>query len=253
MILAKLIFFFLKLTLKEAMCKLCAGKAANAEYLSICDAVTELPHLPLLKELYAAYSQLRVLPDLPSLVVLDISDTSISEIPHLPMLEVLDAANSKITSIPSGMPLLKTLDCTDTNVYSIPGDLVSLESIFCANTFISEIPEYLTQLKTISCVETLVRFIPNFPTLARLYCESGTHCYSPRIVIGPEYFYAKGKFAGFVSFGYIQVEYKLVNAFTKLKRLIHWKAKLPTLWKIAEYYTARKYSPENVLLYISLD
>jgi hypothetical protein len=72
-------------------------------------------------------------------------------------------------------------------------------------------------------------------------------------VIGPEYFYAKGKFAGFVSFGYIQVEYKLVNAFTKLKRLIHWKAKLPTLWKIAEYYTARKYSPENVLLYISLD
>jgi hypothetical protein len=28
---------------------------------------------------------------------------------------------------------------------------------------------------------------------------------------------------------------------------------LPTLWKIAEYYTKKKYSPENILKYIKLD
>jgi hypothetical protein len=28
---------------------------------------------------------------------------------------------------------------------------------------------------------------------------------------------------------------------------------LPILWKIAEYYTAKKYSPENIFKYINLD
>jgi Leucine-rich repeat (LRR) protein len=235
------------------MCRLCAGQAADADYLSICESVIDLPYLPLLKELYAANSQLQSIPDLPSLAVLDISGTSVRVLPKMPVLEILDAAYSQITIIPNGMPLLKTLDCTDTEVSTIPEDLLSLENLYCSNTLVTKIPDCLTSLKTISCVETSIQFIPNFPILDRLYCESGTHCYSSRVVIGPDYFYSLGKYPGFVSFGCIQVEHEYVNAFTKLRQLIHFKAKLPTLWKIAEYYTARKYAPNNALRYISLD
>lgn len=39
----------------------------------------------------------------------------------------------------------------------------------------------------------------------------------------------------------------------KIQRLFRWVKKLPILWKIAEYYSAKKYKPENILKYIKLD
>jgi hypothetical protein len=45
----------------------------------------------------------------------------------------------------------------------------------------------------------------------------------------------------------------------EIKKIIslqkYWKLykNLPTLWEIAEYYTKKKYSPENILKYIELE
>lgn len=39
----------------------------------------------------------------------------------------------------------------------------------------------------------------------------------------------------------------------KIKRWYKNLKRLPVLWKIAEYYTARKYHPDNALKYIKLD
>lgn len=44
-----------------------------------------------------------------------------------------------------------------------------------------------------------------------------------------------------------------VKKIIKLQRFIKLYIRLPTLWKIAEYYTKKKYSPENILKYINLE
>ena len=44
-----------------------------------------------------------------------------------------------------------------------------------------------------------------------------------------------------------------INEIIKIQRLFRWNKKLPVLWKIAEYYTAKKYSPENALKYAYLN
>ena len=41
-----------------------------------------------------------------------------------------------------------------------------------------------------------------------------------------------------------------VKKIIKLQRYIKLYLKLQTLWKIAEYYTKKKYAPENALKYI---
>ena len=52
----------------------------------------------------------------------------------------------------------------------------------------------------------------------------------------------------------LKVPKELINIkIIKLQRYIKLYIKLPILWKIAEYYTKKKLSPENVLKYINLE
>lgn len=44
-----------------------------------------------------------------------------------------------------------------------------------------------------------------------------------------------------------------IDPANKIKRWYKNLKRLPVLWKIAEYYTARKYHPDNALKYIKLD
>lgn len=44
-----------------------------------------------------------------------------------------------------------------------------------------------------------------------------------------------------------------VKKLIKLQRFIKLYIRLPILWRIAEYYTKKKYAPENILKYINLE
>ncbi len=44
-----------------------------------------------------------------------------------------------------------------------------------------------------------------------------------------------------------------IDQIIKIQRLFRWNKKLPVLWKIAEYYTAKKYAPDYALKYINLE
>ena len=43
------------------------------------------------------------------------------------------------------------------------------------------------------------------------------------------------------------------NAAKIIQNRFKWNKNLPTLWKIAEYYTKQKYSPNSIMKYIKLD
>jgi hypothetical protein len=51
---------------------------------------------------------------------------------------------------------------------------------------------------------------------------------------------------------YSRVEDKIIKI-QRLYRLYKWNKHKKSLWEIAEYYTAKKYSPSNILNYIELD
>lgn len=44
-----------------------------------------------------------------------------------------------------------------------------------------------------------------------------------------------------------------INPVLKIQRYWRLYKKFPTLWKISEYYTSKKYSPNNILKYIDLN
>ena len=51
-------------------------------------------------------------------------------------------------------------------------------------------------------------------------------------------------------------EFYKLNEFYYINKIIKWykhHKKIKILWKIAEYYTKKKYSPENIIKYINLD
>ncbi len=43
------------------------------------------------------------------------------------------------------------------------------------------------------------------------------------------------------------------NAAIKIQRMYKWRKRLPILYKVIEYYTAKKYSPANILCYVELE
>jgi hypothetical protein len=50
----------------------------------------------------------------------------------------------------------------------------------------------------------------------------------------------------------IKRQKRIKNGFIKFIKLYKKYKWLKTLWKIAEYYTAKKYSPDNIIKYIDL-
>jgi Leucine-rich repeat (LRR) protein len=203
------------------------------------------------------------LPEFENLQWLNCGFTGVSEIPLYPQLTELDCTGTNVHDLPCGMTDLECLECSDTHISELPKDLTSLYILNAANTFISEIPRELTNLYKVDISDTLVTEIPKELTgLDSLTCFNTKVTKIPsEIYLGElisdikiiEYPY---EIIGYKKYGNIlinnTVDFK-ESSFTKLQRFFRFKKKLPTLWKIAEYYTARKYSPENILLYISLD
>ena len=47
--------------------------------------------------------------------------------------------------------------------------------------------------------------------------------------------------------------YRNINKINRIQNWYRFWKRQPVLWRIADYYTARKYAPENILKYVSLD
>jgi len=145
----------------------------------------------------------------------------ITEIPNLPNLKILDCSHTNITEIPN-LPNLEKLYCYKIEIKEIP-NLPNLEILWCYNTNITEIPN-LPNLEKLYCHNTNITEIPNLPNLEMLYWDY-KKCNNKQEV--------KELCSKFI------IKRKVLN-------LYRFKKKLPTLWKIAEYYTAIKYHPDNI-------
>jgi Leucine-rich repeat (LRR) protein len=122
---------------------------------------------------------------------------------------------NKIKEIPKGLVNLRNLDISNTQIKEIPKELINLNNLWCDNTKIKEIPKELINLNYI-------------------YCNA-------------DYIWDKS---------WHKTENEINNIIPLQK---FWKrngkfiVKLPTLWKIDEYYSAKNYSPENIMKYVNLD
>jgi len=175
---------------------------------------------------------------------------TIKEIPILPNLQKLDCYECKnIKEIPN-LPNLQRLVCSNTDIKEIP-HLSNLQQLICSNTDIKEIP-YLSNLQQLICYECKnIKEIPNLPNLQELNCSNTEIKKIPilhnlqilRYDIG--YF---NDFIGFYPFNNKPIKhfYKTQTLKRKLLNLHRLNKKWKTLWKISEYYTAKKYNTDNL-------
>lgn len=128
---------------------------------------------------------------------------------------------------------LTKLDCKCCNkIQEIPKELVNLIYLNCFKcTNLLYIPKELINLKKLEIRRTKVKRIPKELMNLR------------HVKFGP---------ACFWDVSWLKDNFP-INKIIPLQR--YWKLyrKLPTLWKIAEYYTKKRYSPENILKYIELE
>ncbi len=142
---------------------------------------------------------------------------------------------------------LTELNCNDCqSIKKIPSILVNLTKINCDNTKIKKIPKELVNLYYIDCRKTKIKEIPKeLVNLGRLDCDRTAPpppfnfiYYIHNVVIQDK--------------SWFKTKYE-IKKIIKLQKYIKLYLKLPTLWRIAEYYTKKKYSPENILKYINLE
>lgn len=160
-----------------------------------------------------------------------------------------------ITEIPKELVNLIELYCWDSQIEVIPKELVNLKQLHCSHTQVKEIPKELVNLTEIDCDYTNIKEIPKeLVNLTFLHCPNTQIKEIPKELINFTYIYYDKDCIQDKSWLKSKQEVKKIIKFQK-----YWKKygkfinKLPTLWKIAEYYTEKKYSPENILKYINLE
>ncbi len=160
-----------------------------------------------------------------------------------------------IKEIPKELVNLNGLDCCNTQIIAIPKELINLTYLCVHNTQIKEIPKELTNLTYLFCDGTLIKEIPKeFINLKYFHCIHTQITEIPKELV-------KLKFVNYI--GIIYWDRSWFKTKDEIKKIIKlqkfWKKngkfiiKLPTLWRIAEYYTKKKYSPKNILKYVDLE
>ena len=177
-----------------------------------------------------------------------------SEIPpELIELIFLDCQSTKVKSIPDTLTKLRHVDISDTGICEIPATLTNLEYLNCMYSNVCKLPTTLIKLSILHC-DRISEIPPELINLANTNMSfwniSGIH--------GITYFRNESKqfYHGYLRSGSLLIRNNVAHKaieLIKLQRRFRFRRKMRTLWKIAEYYTARKYAPENVFLYISLD
>ena len=145
----------------------------------------------------------------------------------------LDCRDCKnIKEIPKKLVKLKDLNCNRCeNIKEIPKELVNLKKLSCSNTQVKEISKELVNLKYLDCEHTQVKNIP------KELVKIETIYHNDNCIQDKSWYKTSNE----------------TKKIIKLQRCIKLYLKLPTLWRIAEYYTQKKYSPENIMKYIDLE
>jgi Leucine-rich repeat (LRR) protein len=217
----------------------------NLESLSCYNTfITKLPECPNLQWLNCSLTDIYHISVYPRLTELFCSNTNICELPHgLTNLEWLVCNNTYLSRLPEDLTSLYILDIASTDVLSIPKELTNLYTIDISNTLVTDIPKELVGLHSLTCFNTRIMKIP-------VEIKLGEIISNVKIIEYPH------KVIGYKNHGNIIINNSVEvreTSFSKFQQWIRLRRRMPTLWKIAEYYSARKYSPDKVLSYISLD
>ena len=205
----------------------------NLQHLN-CEQVIHYIELPdSYKNLKSLYCQ--------SVQIYDIPNTFIN-------LEYLDCSYTAINYIPKTLRKLEYLDCSYTAVDDIPNTLINLEYLDCSYTEITFIPDTLVLLEYLNCSENIeLNKLPDtLINLITLNCNSTDIIDIPKTLINLTEIYSDKLDTNMI----INRQKKIKNGFLKFIKLYKLYRISDTLWKIAEYYIARKYSPNNIIHYI---
>jgi hypothetical protein len=132
--------------------------------------------------------------------------------------------------VPKELTNLEYLYCSNTSVSIIPKELAKLKSLYISHTYVTSIPEELICLNKLYFIFTNVKDIPK--KLINL----------TNLCVGTEH-----------NIAIIVRQKKIKNGFIKYVKLWKIYKLFKTLWQIAEYYTKKKYHPNNIHKYINLD
>ena len=184
-----------------------------------------------LEYLNCSYTELDELPfTLINLKYLDCSYTNLLELPYVfQNLENLLCNNTDIERIPDTFENLEYLHCSETDIEEIPNTLIKLKILDCNNTLIHSIPETLINIRFLYCTNTNIYNIPH-QLINLIELESN--------ILDCESIILRQK--------------KIKNGFIKFIKLYKYYKIEHILWNIAEYYSAKKYSPNNILNYNNL-
>jgi len=225
----------------------------NLQHLN-CEQVIHYIELPnSYKNLKSLYCQSAQIYDIPNTFInleyLDCSYTAINYIPKtLRKLEYLDCSYTAVDDIPNTLIKLEYLDCSYTAVEDIPNTLINLEYLDCSYTEITFIPDTLVLLEYLNCSENIdLNKLPDtLINLITLNCNSTDIIDIPKTLINLTEIYSDKLDTNMI----INRQKKIKNGFLKFIKLYKLYRISDTLWKIAEYYIARKYSPNNIIHYI---
>ena len=224
------------------MCIICIGDydiSLTELNCSNCNSIKEIPkELVNLVYLRCYYTEIKEIPkELVNLKHISCFGTEIKEIPkELVNLTYLDCGETGITKIPRELVKLTELGCESCqDLEEISKKLVNLINFDCYDTKIKEIPKELINLRDLDCRYSDVKKIPK--ELVNLKnVKMPLDCVWDKRWIKTE------------------DEKNKINSLQKFwKKNGNYITRLPTLWKIAEYYTKKKYSPKNILKYVDLD
>ncbi len=160
-----------------------------------------------------------------------VEDTEIPDtLVNLKFLHLSHFTRKQIT-IPKTLINLEELTIYDEEINEIPNELINLKKLTIRSKYINKIPDTLIKLEELYVKEKLIKEIPK--TLINL---------------------RKLEFIN------NKEDEKIINRNRKIKntlvKFIKWCKNyiiLKKLWKIADYYTSKKYHPNNILQYVNLD
>jgi Leucine-rich repeat (LRR) protein len=163
-------------------------------------------------------------------------------------LKSLYCQSAQIYDIPNTFINLEYLDCSYTAVEDIPITLINLEYLDCSYTEITFIPDTLVLLEYLNCSENIdLNKLPDtLINLITLNCNSTDIIDIPKTLINLTEIYSDKLDTNMI----INRQKKIKNVFLKFIKLYKLYRISDTLWKIAEYYIARKYSPNYIIHYI---
>ena len=154
-------------------------------------------------------------------------------------LTELNCNYTKIKKIPKKFINLTNLHCEKTQIKKIPKELVNLKILYCCESIkIKEIPKELVNLTELICNYTEIKKIPKeLVNLVYLDCEFTKIKKIPKELINLNNLYHNYNSCVHDD-SWIKTEDE-INKIIKLQKFIKLYLKLPTLWKISEYYTKK--------------